>query len=456
MTVCWRNGLVKAMTLMVLVATLPTASSQELSEMETAAQRGLRLLRTLPYGKADIQVAHFDELWRYWPDPKRQQAENATSAERRQMALEHYGMVADPEDPMLPPLGVVDDQQGGWVMNCLSCHQGTVDGKVVWGVGNNRFAFQTLINDVVKLMQNTKRPVNPLMKFMDLGKSNGTTNAQIFSVLLSSLRDRDLNRLALPRPVKYQNHDLDAPPLWNVRHKRNLYIDGYIPKTHRVIMQFTLTPANEGREIIEREDGFRDILTWIESLEAPAFPVPIDLSLAAEGEAAFNKVCADCHGTYGANRSFPELRIPIDEIQTDPIRLTGIPLEHRQFMRESWFGNYGELDIVEQPNGYVAPPLDGVWASAPYLHNGSVPTLWHLMNPSERPSVWRIRSSGYDWNRVGLDIETMDEIPQVIVNDERRTYFDTSLIGKSARGHDFPDELNANEKLAVIEYLKTL
>ena len=445
------------LTLVALLMALPTGAAQGPDELESAPQRGLRLLRTEPYGKADLQVSHFDELWRYWPESLRSQAENATPTERRQMALHHYGMVSDPDDPMLPPLGVVDDQQGGWVMNCLSCHQGTVAGKVIWGVGNNRFAFQTLIDDVVKLLVDTKQPVNPLMRFLDLGNSNGTTNAQIFSVLLSSLRDRELNRIALPRPLKYQNHDLDAPPLWNVKHKQNLYIDGYVPKTHRVIMQFTLTPANNGQEIIERENGFRDILAWIESLEAPSFPMSIDQSLAVQGELVFNRACADCHGTYGANRNYPELRIPIAEIQTDPVRLKGMPPEHRQFIRDSWFGNFGELEIVEEPDGYVAPPLNGVWASSPYLHNGSIPTLWHLMNPSERPRVWRTVSEDYDWNHLGLYVEALQQIPQDVSDaDERRMYFDTTLTGKSADGHNFPDELSPDEKLAVLEYLKTL
>jgi cytochrome c peroxidase len=100
-----------------------------------------------------------------------------------------------------------------------------------------------------------------------------------------------------------------------------------------------------------------------------------------------------------------------------------MPAEHRRFYRESWFGEYGKLEVVEDPGGYVAPPLDGVWASAPYFHNGSVPTLWHVLNPAKRPAVWQ-RTEG--------------------------------IQGKSAAGHEFPNELDDAEKQAVLEYLKTL
>lgn len=58
----------------------------------------------------------------------------------------------------------------------------------------------------------------------------------------------------------------------------------------------------------------------------------------------------------------------------------------------SWFAHAGENDAQETlsaPDGYVAPSLNGVWPSPPYLHKGSVPTLWNLFDPEQRPLVWR-------------------------------------------------------------------
>ena len=104
-----------------------------------------------------------------------------------------------------------------------------------------------------------------------------------------------------------------------------------------------------------------------------------------------------------------------------------------------------------------APPLDGIWATAPYLHNGSVPTLWHLLHPGERPRVWRRSEDGYDRERVGLEVQTFERGPtEATTNHQRRQYFDTTRFGKSAAGHLFVDELDEGEKQAVLEYFKTL
>src|SRR5581483_4861271 len=123
----------------------------------------------------------------------------------------------------------------------------------------------------------------------------------------------------------------------------------------------------------------------------------------------------------------------------------------------SWFAEDDPVPTIEAPSGYVAPPLDGVWATAPYLHNGSVPTLWHLMHSDQRPAVWRRTADGYDQQRVGLEVTTFDEMPgDVPPGSPQRHYFNTRLYGKSAAGHTFPDELGEDEKRAVLEYLKTL
>ena len=91
----------------------------------------------------------------------------------------------------------------------------------------------------------------------------------------------------------------------------------------------------------------------------------------------------------------------------------------------------------------------------------SVPTLWHLLHPAERPAVWKRTPTGYDQTRVGLEVEEMGRLPagkeqEKLSSAERRRHFDTSKPGKTAKGHDFPDVLDEEEKTAVLEYLKTL
>jgi hypothetical protein len=430
-------------------ATLPAGASP--------AERGLHRLRTQAYSPSEFDVALFDRLWEFWPADQKQQAEKASPTERRQLSFKRYGLVADPKNSDGPPLGAVDDGAGGWSLNCLGCHQGKVAGQPHWGVPNSHFAFQTLTSDVNKARRALEGKAPTGMGLIPLGLSNGTTNAQVFSVVLTALRDKDLNLLKQPKIPKFRNHDLDAPPFWNVKYKKNLYIDGFVPKTHRVIMQFALLPTNSAESFKEREEGFRDILAWIESLEPPKYPWSVDETLAAQGRTAFERVCSDCHGTYGPQAEYPERMVPIDVVATDPTRLTGMPAEHRRFYRDSWFGEYGKLQVIEKPEGYVAPPLHGIWASAPYFHNGAVPTLWHVLNPGERPAVWLRSEDGYDRERLGLEVAAFQTLPDSVKDaEEKRRYFDARLPGKSAAGHDFPNELEDAEKRAVLEYLKTL
>ncbi len=436
------------------------ALTDEQIQALTPAERGYYWLTNKAYGNGQISEAEFNEIWRVWPDDLKQEAEQATAEERREMAMSRYGLVEAPGRQGGPPLGAVADSDGRWASNCFSCHGGKVAGKVIPGLGNSHFAFQTLTDDSAKIQRLlagervASSGFGP--SFFSLGRSNGTTNAQVFSILLTSIRDNDLNNLSRQRRVRFKNHDLDAPPFWNVKKKTRLYIDGFVPKSHRVIMQFVLGRENSGETIRGWEDDFKDILAWIESLEPPKYPWPIDHDLARQGESLFNESCARCHGTYGSVGEYPELTVDIEEVGTDPARLTGMPAEHRRFYSESWFGEYGDLEVIEEPEGYVAPPLDGIWASAPYFHNGSVPTLWHLMHPDQRPRVWLRDEDGYDRQRVGIEVEEFDSMPSGIQGSAARRYFNTALKSKSAGGHSFPDELSETEKQTVLEYLKTL
>ncbi len=427
---------------------------------ETAAERGYRLLTTKVYLPADILASEFERLWEVWPEPVRSEAEQATPAQRRKMAFSRYGLMEDPDHKDGLPLGYVDDDNGGWAINCLQCHGGKVAGVVMPGLGNSHFAFKTFADDALKLRMSLGKKLTQreLMGMtMPLGRSNGTTNAQTISELFVNMRDEQLEYRPERGMPPLVQQDLDTPPFWLVRKKKRIYIDGYVEKTHRVIMQFLLSAENDGSTIRSWEDDFRDVLAWIESLEAPPYPWAIERSLADQGRALFEDNCAECHGTYGANSSYPERTVAIDEIGTDAVRLRGMSKKHRQFFGRGWMSEDGARTVIDEPKGYVAPPLDGIWASAPYLHNGSVPTLWHLMHVAERPAVWLRTEDGYDQQRVGLEVMEMDKIPpETPRGAERRRYFITRLKSKSAAGHEFPEVLSEPEKQAVIEYLKTL
>jgi mono/diheme cytochrome c family protein len=252
------------------------------------------------------------------------------------------------------------------------------------------------------------------------------------------------------------HNDADPPAWWLLKKKRRIYADGFAAKDHRALMQFMLVRKNGPEKFREWEDDYRDVLAWIESLAAPSYPFSIDRSLVRTGETLFTAHCAECHGTYGRDSHYPNRIVPIDVVDTDPTRLRALSREHRAAYGRSWFTHFDAAGTLEDPGGYLAPPLDGVWASAPYFHNGSVPTLWHVLHPDQRPSIWLRTEDGYDQQRVGLEISQFEKMPDGLSRAERRRYFDTRGPSKSAAGHRFPDALSEQERAAVLEYLKTL
>ncbi len=428
-----------------------------------AAEQGGHLLLEKPYLPSDFDQEVFDSLWTTWEEPLRSRAEASDLAGRRRMAMERYGLVPHPDDPSRSLQYVVDDR-GRWTMSCLACHQGQVRGVAIAGVPNSNYALETLTEEVRAVKLRLGKPLGHMdvgAMFIPLGTTVGTTNAVIFGAALMRHREPDLAIVRRQPRFDYLHHDMDAPPWWHYHKRRSLYVDGFAPKGHRMLMQFLLVEQNGPEQFREWEDEFRAIEKWIESLEAPKWPGPIDRTLASRGETVFRAHCAECHGTYGHGGSYPERLVSIDEVGTDRVRLNSLTSSERRALNDSWFGHFGKdadkLRDREESVGYVAPPLDGVWATAPYFHNGSVPTLWHVLNPSERPVVWRRAATGYDDTRVGLEVETFSEVPaDVRRTSERRHYFDTRRAGKSAAGHDFADVLSADERQSLLEYLKTL
>jgi mono/diheme cytochrome c family protein len=427
------------------------------------ALRGHEHLLTRAYLPPDFDQEVFDALWTMWEEPLRSRAEAAPVAERRRMAMERYGLLPHPDDPSRSVQYVVG-VDGSWTMSCLACHQGQVGGRLIPGAPNSSYALETLTEDVRMLKVKQRKPLGHMdmgSLLLPLGTTNGTTNAVIFGVALMRHRDAALNIVQRPPRFDLVHHDMDAPAWWHYRKRNSLYADGFAAKGHRMLMQFLLVKENGPEKFAAWEDEFRDIEAWIAALEPPQWPGPIDASLAAAGKAVFADHCASCHGTYGPDGSYPERLVSIDEVGTDRVRLDSLTSKERSDLNASWFGHMGadggELADRAAGTGYVAPPLDGVWASAPYFHNGSVPTLWHVLHPGKRPTVWRRTPTGYDESRVGLEVEERDALPEgKLLPSVRRQYFDTRKPGKSAAGHDFPDALSADEKTAVLEYLKTL
>jgi len=448
--------------LAILLATSAVAGDASEKRGLEGMPQGYRNLIEHAYVHSALDQKTFDNLWRTWEEPLKSEAEAASPEKRRQMTLSRYGLTEAPGREGGIPLQYADNGQGGWATNCFTCHGGKVAGQVIPGLPNTHIALQTITEEAVqtRIMMGEKiSQLEATSLFVPLGGSNGTTNAIIFGVVLAAFRDADLN-VNTNNPVpKLVHNDHDAPPWWNVKYKNYLYADGFAGKGPRALMQFMMAPYNGPEVFHNAEADYKEIYAWIEGLEAPKYPFPIDRDLAKKGEAIFNRTCSECHGTYGdpAKYEFPEKIVPIEVVGTDRARLDSLTPVMRASYESSWFSNHGEKKSIADPGGYVAQPLWGIWASAPYLHNGSVPTLWHLFHADKRPVVWQRTEDGYDTEKVGLEVHEFSELPPGIKSaKQKRTVFDTRLFAKSAEGHLFPDELQEDEKVAVMEYLKTL
>ena len=357
------------------------------------------------------------------------------------------------------PLQYVVTEQQNYVMNCFACHGGNLFGVTYPGSPNTLYALETLTENVRRAKLTLNKPFGHMdvgSMAMPLGTTVGTSNAVMFGVALMNYRDADLNVDASRDPAPLTNHDMDAPPWWHFHLKHHLYIDGFAQRGHRGLMQFMMVKQNGPAQFQAWEKDFEKVYAFLMELRPPKYPMPIDDKLAETGRTVFEGNCASCHGTYGVKIDYPEKRIAWDEIGTDRVRLDALSVEHRDGYGKSWFAHHGQQTTFAEVDGYVAPPLTGVWASAPYLHNGSVPTLWHLLHPEERPQQWRRERLGLDTEKMGLKVSAMNEIPKGTSSAERRWYFDTRKEGKSASGHDYPNSLTEDEKVALLEYLKTL
>jgi hypothetical protein len=105
----------------------------------------------------------------------------------------------------------------------------------------------------------------------------------------------------------------------------------------------------------------------------------------------------------------------------------------------------------DAPPAYESRVLHGIWATAPYLHNGSVPNLWELLLPPERrkPS-FMVGSKVFDPVNVGY---VTDSSP---FKDGKLVVGPGAEPGNGNAGHDFGKDLTDDERWALIEYLKQL
>jgi hypothetical protein len=436
-----------------VVATGPATRAAE-GDPE-AAERGRIALTRQGYLKPAWSGETYKAVARLWnaPDPDREPLAYASAFQRR------YGLSPAPYPNDGLPMGLrrgngPDATPQGLAIDCMVCHGGSIGGTSYVGLGNTQLDLKLLFDEMLKA-EGRRLPPSPFV----INSSRGTVNAGMFSVVLLSLRNPDLSFRSFPLPMATSLPELDVPAWWLLGKKATMYYDGRTDASAvRTNMQFLL-----GEKTLEQfralEPTFRDIQTYLRSLKAPRYPFPVDADRAGRGQALFARTCAKCHGTYGPGGEYPSRIVELKTIGTDPTRALGLAPRFIGHYNSTWFGEESPVD--QEMTGYQAPPLDGIWATAPYLHNGSVPTLATLLNSSDRPArFYRPPSTDfehYDQANVGWKFEVPAGPANPSAPIERaHSLFDSSRFGLGNGGHTFGDALSTGERADLIEYLKTL
>ncbi|OUS29857.1 hypothetical protein A9Q99_07970 [Gammaproteobacteria bacterium 45_16_T64] len=462
-------------------------------------------------------------------------------------------------------------------VTCHGCHSGSVgtpeDGEglgFLFG-GSSATDLNLFLRDMLPLGY-IAGAVTPL----NLTQVRGTNNASSINIAFIFPEE------GLPSIVDIigillsgSTGSMDSPAFWNMGHRPVKFVDGVFPMDAPRVDAVFYSPflglfgSFTGGLGDKAQDWMREhgplMNRWVESLKAPEYPYPVDIELAEEGAVMFHELdlwaperrnrvdtpegngsCASCHGAYSPryvnNEEFlasPKLEgmasyiVPLGIIDTDRRRA----LTNNEAMLKAGSNNFfgypatkgTENDCGPQNQkrlrgdrelGYLAQPLYGVWATAPYFHNGSVPNVWEVLKPADRKPIWERKSApkpeqtegvaimgfdtdlerAFDSERLGWDYEEVActsrspmlqpgfscsrwnkyrrpfpmqlvdilfgnvvaawnlLFPPTITDQqmENRKIYNTHLYSQGNMGHEFTSVLTDDERYAIIEYLKTL
>jgi len=260
-------------------------------------------------------------------------------------------------------------------------------------------------------------------------------------------------------------------------------------------------------------DNLHKLEGWLRTLKSPKWPEdllgPINQDLAAQGGALYATTCAGCHTldpqprtapniygvtfamvnfstplfdstgkpilgtdptaalTFATRRAFPGVWGPyfssIGQVGPDgKVAVATLLGFNSSLIIKRFFAIMGFTDLqkleylsyresrsptIAQLTTYKARPLNGIAFTAPYLHNGSVPTLYDLLLPADqRPKTFYVGSYKFDTAKVGYSTE----------RETQSVLLDTAAKGNGNSGHVYGTNLSESDRLALVEYMKTL
>ena len=200
----------------------------------------------------------------------------------------------------------------------------------------------------------------------------------------------------------------------------------------------------------------KDVYAFLKDYHAPKYPAKINMVAAKKGEGIYGEKCASCHGYYNYDLSNPKLvQFPnwIGDVGTDKRRAQVFNQNAANAVNSTIY----KKDLIAKHTGeYVGTPLSGIWQSAPYLHNGSVPTIDALLNPSKRPKKFMTGGHSLDFVKLGIKIDENGNYPANYKPWSKPEIYETTKSGMSNSGHDYGSELTPDDQKSLIEYLKLL
>jgi len=395
----------------------------------------------------------------------------------------NYGFIVK-DDKLMGVFNVKYKNMDVGVLGCTACHSGKAAGVFVPGLGNKTI-------DPYKVGRDTYR----IQRVWGLGNRDPDfqkiqEKAMYFAKVTSDKKISSLTRGLVPdstiKTFFYKDHGLEypknmgraqvkAPHLWGIKEKREagVFNDGSLSgDSYGWIFGAELFASDSGEHL-------RAVLPQIKwltndvlgNLLPPKYPFQVDLTQAARGKKLFANSCIKCHGDHDKDAlghpiyTTPKI-IPKHIVKTDEEKLKAISPEFIRLVETGSLGDILTFNHEKVQKGYFAPKLWGVWSRFPYMHNASIPSLYQVMiKPELRSPIFSMYEAGeeyrFDKENIGLTLFSEKEHDRMLRKAKRgdRDIYYIKREGQSNQGHYFSkyfDKLNHNDRLALIEYLKTL
>lgn len=412
----------------------------------------------------------------------------------------------------------------GFTHSCATCHSSNLFGKKIIGL-TNRFprandyfvkgkkAFH-VINDItfnmvtnptkaeLEMLHETKRNLNFLEarnpQTLGLDTSLAHVAISLSRRAKNEYADKNIQNAYFPRtePLREFVADSKPAPWWNAKYKNKWLLDGSVVSGNPILTNILWNEIGRGSDLRVLENWLNDNKNIIQELTTAVFgneaphmtdffdESKFDLQKAVHGQRVFLQArCSGCHGTYKKAWEVPQaelLKMPwkdrfktlevyypentlVKNVGTDPNRWMG--MKSLVQLNDLAISKNNGIKVKPQ-EGYVPPPLVGIWARWPYLHNNSVPNLCALMTPPEKRPVTYYSGEAlnpetdfdFECNGYPLGAKTPASWKKKLF------LYDTRKAGLSNSGHYkkiFQDEngneiLSIEDKRALIHFLQTL